>query len=104
MATGKKEPGRKHVPQRTCVICRQVRPKRELTRLVRTPDAGILIDPTGKRGGRGAYLCDDPACWREAARGDRLNDALRTTLTDEERELIAAHGMQLASRTKTNQE
>ncbi len=82
---------RKHIPHRTCVVCRTVDAKRTLTRLVRTPDAGVQIDPTGKLSGRGAYLCDDPACWRRAARDDALGRALRTRLTDEERAMIAAY-------------
>ncbi len=86
---------RKHVPQRTCVICRQVRSKRELIRLVRTPDAGVQIDPGGKMPGRGAYLCQNPACWEKAARTRILDKALRTTLTDEERGMIASYRAQL---------
>lgn len=89
----------KHVPRRTCVICRQTLPKRELSRLVRVSDQGVLIDPTGKLAGRGAYLCSNPACWREAAQGDALNKALRTSLTDQERELIMAHAASLEVRT-----
>lgn len=89
---GKKQPRRhKHVPMRTCVICRQKKDKRQLTRLVRaTDDDGVYVDLTGKRNGRGAYLCDDPACWHKAAVGQILNQALRTTLTDEDRERIRA--------------
>ena len=51
-----------HVPMRTCAACRQVRPKRSMTRLVRSADASVSIDPTGKAAGRGTYVCDDPAC------------------------------------------
>lgn len=91
---------RKHVPQRTCAVCRAVRPKRDLTRLVWTAQAGLVIDPGGKLNGRGAYLCDDPACWSRAARSSVLDDALRITLTGADRELIAAHGAQLASRAE----
>jgi predicted RNA-binding protein YlxR (DUF448 family) len=76
---------RRHVPQRTCVVCRAVKPKRELTRVVRTADQGVQIDPTGKRAGRGAYLCDSPACWEKASTTDVLSRALRTTLSEEER-------------------
>ncbi|MBN1286107.1 MAG: YlxR family protein [Anaerolineae bacterium] len=79
---------RKHVPMRTCVICRQVKPKRALTRLVCTPDAGVQVDLTGKQTGRGAYLCDAPACWEKAARTDILSRALRITLTEEDRERL----------------
>jgi predicted RNA-binding protein YlxR (DUF448 family) len=53
------KPGRRrHIPRRTCVVCRATGDKRALTRLVRTPDDGVHVDPTGKRNGRGAYLCD----------------------------------------------
>lgn len=90
---------RKHQPQRTCVVCRTTGAKRALTRLVRTPE-GVQIDPSGKLAGRGAYLCDNPACWQKAARGDALGRALRTTLTEEEREMIAAQGAQMASPTE----
>lgn len=84
-------PRPKHTPHRTCVICREVRPKRELTRIVRTPDDGVQIDPTGKRAGRGAYLCHNPACWDKASRTDALNQALRATLTQADRQRLAAY-------------
>jgi predicted RNA-binding protein YlxR (DUF448 family) len=51
-----------HVPLRTCAVCRGVRPKRELTRVVRGADGSVAIDPTGKAAGRGTYVCDDPGC------------------------------------------
>jgi predicted RNA-binding protein YlxR (DUF448 family) len=54
---------RKHVPLRTCIACQQKRPKRELIRIVRTPEGSIEIDPKGKMAGRGAYVCHDPHCW-----------------------------------------
>ena len=47
----------RRVPQRMCVVCREVQGKRALIRIVRTPTEGVLADPTGKRAGRGAYLC-----------------------------------------------
>jgi len=79
-----------HVPQRTCVGCGQVRPKREMIRIVRTPDAGVQVDPTGKRAGRGAYLCSQAGCWKAALTGGRLERALRTRLTPQEREALMA--------------
>jgi hypothetical protein len=92
---------RKHIPQRMCVVCRSVSAKRQLTRVVRAPGGGIQLDPTGKLPGRGAYLCDNPACWAQAARSAVLNKALRTELTDEERNMIAAHGVRLAPDAET---
>lgn len=88
MAAKKGRP--KHVPQRTCVVCRETSAKRTLLRLVRTPDAGVQIDPTGKMNGRGAYLCTRPQCWQRALSGDVLEGALRTTLTESDRERLRA--------------
>lgn len=89
----KQQPRRqKHIPQRTCVACRQKFDKRRLTRIVRTAEEGVVIDPTGKRNGRGAYLCDQPACWERASSDQKLlNRALLTELTDAERAHLAAH-------------
>lgn len=81
----------KHVPQRTCVACREVLSKRNLIRLVRAAN-GVEIDATGKQAGRGAYLHDRRECWERALKGDLLERALRTTLKDEERERLRAHG------------
>ncbi len=78
----------KHIPQRTCIVCRETDAKRSLTRLVRTADEGVQVDLTGKRNGRGAYLCDQPACWEHAVQSDVLEKALRTTLTIEDRQRI----------------
>lgn len=88
--SGKQPLRRKHVPQRTCIVCRQKVDKRRLTRVVRTPDNGVVIDPTGKRNGRGAYLCDQLACWDKAlAQPAILNQALQTQVSDAERAAIA---------------
>jgi len=86
---------RKHVPQRTCVGCREIRPKREMVRIVRTPDGGVEIDETGKESGRGAYLCRRQECWEIALQKDLLEHALRVSLTDEERATLEefAHGL-----------
>jgi predicted RNA-binding protein YlxR (DUF448 family) len=73
----------KHVPQRTCVGCREVLPKRKMIRLVRTSD-GVQVDPTGKLAGRGAYLHDRRECWDRALKG-ALGHALKTTLTVDDR-------------------
>jgi predicted RNA-binding protein YlxR (DUF448 family) len=78
----RKRQHRKHVPQRTCVACRTVRPKRELIRIVCTPEGEILVDERGKRNGRGAYLCAQQACWEEALARQRLDAALRTSLDE----------------------
>lgn len=77
----------KHIPQRTCVVCREKDAKRALTRIVRTPD-GLVVDRSGKLAGRGAYLCDKADCWARAVRTDALAKALRTTLTEEDRQRL----------------
>ena len=73
----------KHVPQRTCVGCREVLPKRKMIRIVRTAD-GVQLDPTGKLAGRGAYLHDRRECWERGLKG-ALSHALKTSLTQEDR-------------------
>jgi len=76
----------KHIPQRTCIACRKVRPKRELIRLVRIPDGGVEVDLSGREVGRGAYLCREVECLELGIKGNRLEYALRTTLTSDNRQ------------------
>ncbi len=75
--------GPKHIPERSCVACRSKRPKRDLVRIVRTPDGQVEADPSGRKNGRGAYLCRDAACWVQGVTKDRLKAALAVTLTTE---------------------
>lgn len=72
----------RHVPQRQCVACRQMRPKRELIRIVRTPAGEIRVDVTGKVSGRGAYVCPTLECADVALRERRLEHALEVPLHD----------------------
>jgi len=69
----------KHIPQRTCVGCHTVLPKRSLIRLVRRPE-GVQVDPTGKLAGRGAYLHNHRSCWERGLKGP-LAHALKVDLT-----------------------
>lgn len=73
----------KHVPVRTCVSCRESGSKRGLTRIVRTPEGEVTIDPTGKLNGRGAYLCDKPECWNRAITTPILSRALNIQVSPE---------------------
>lgn len=73
----------KHIPQRTCVGCKEVQAKKTLTRVVKT-DTGIIIDPTSKMQGRGAYIHNSQSCWQAALKG-KLANALKTELTEEDR-------------------
>ena len=77
MARGGRTPRPRHVPQRTCVACRGGSAKRELIRIVRTVDGSVVIDPTGKKSGRGAYLCHDRTCWETALKRSVLPRALK---------------------------
>ena len=77
-----KGPRPKHIPQRMCISCRERSAKRTLFRIVRTPEGSVEIDATGKMNGRGAYLCDDPACWRRALSSNALARALKIELPD----------------------
>ncbi len=84
--TASKQPKKqKHIPLRTCVACRETKPKRELLRVVRTPDGHVVIDATGKKSGRGAYLCARLSCWEQGVHRKRLEQELETTLSEEDR-------------------
>jgi predicted RNA-binding protein YlxR (DUF448 family) len=86
---------RKHVPQRTCVACRQVRPKKELIRIIRSPSGDTEVDETGKKSGRGAYLCPNRACWEIALTKRSLEHALKTEITVEEEGSLWQHSRSL---------
>ena len=70
-------------PQRMCVSCRQLFDKRDLLRIVRTPQGEVLFDPTGKMAGRGAYLCKDPECLKKTVKSKLLNKIFKTEISDE---------------------
>ena len=79
----KKKPQR-HIPQRTCVGCKEVQAKNSLIRIVRTP-IGVAIDPSGKMPGRGAYLHKRQSCWNRGIKGS-IQLALKVELSDADRE------------------
>jgi predicted RNA-binding protein YlxR (DUF448 family) len=81
----KRGPRPKHVPQRTCIACRTAAPKRSFVRVVRTTDGAVLVDPTGKRSGRGASICGTRACWEKALAGSLLDRALRVEVRADDR-------------------
>lgn len=84
----KSQPQRaKHVPQRTCIACRQVAGKRGLIRIVRTAE-GVVVDPTGKLAGRGAYLHQSRSCWEKVVETRRLDQALRTKISPADRQAL----------------
>jgi predicted RNA-binding protein YlxR (DUF448 family) len=70
-------------PIRSCVACRTARDKRELVRIVRTPEDAVQLDPTGKASGRGAYLCPNLDCLRQAVKRKSLPRALKLEVSPE---------------------
>jgi len=80
----------KKQPQRSCVVCRTVRDKKDLLRVVLTPDGDVVFDPSGKVSGRGAYLCKNPECIKaEMSKSGRLARSLKHNITSEELSGIA---------------
>lgn len=94
---------RKRIPIRTCIGCRQPFSKRSLLRIVESLDEGLVVDPSGKKAGRGAYLCYDRACWDEvlSPSDDRLSRALRRAVTEEEKKLVRNY-LEQALQTEIN--
>ncbi len=85
----------RHVPLRTCVACRETKPKRELVRVVLLPDGIIGVDETGKQNGRGAYLCRQHSCWQTALKQGSLERALRIQLAPEALAALRAYAESL---------
>ncbi|MCL5292538.1 MAG: YlxR family protein [Actinobacteria bacterium] len=69
-------------PRRTCVACREIRAKKDLIRLVRSPEGRVFVDPTGKANGRGAYICAREECFEKAFKDGKLVKALETTIDE----------------------
>ena len=81
---------KKHIPQRTCIGCREVNEKKTLVRIVRSPE-GVCIDPTGRMPGRGAYLHEAKECWENALKRGALGRALKTEITPAEMQVLVSH-------------
>ncbi len=86
----------KHLPRRTCVGCGTVTVKRALIRIVRTPQGRVQPDATGKKAGRGAYLCPNPQCWEKAVSGGRLERSLKAHLSPEDIEGLRSFSHELS--------
>ncbi|HET9493192.1 MAG TPA: YlxR family protein [Chloroflexia bacterium] len=85
----------RHVPQRTCVACRTTGAKRGLVRVVRSAEGTVEVDETGKKPGRGAYLCRTSECWDKALKGKVLEYALKTAITAEDKTALQAYAATL---------
>lgn len=73
----------KHIPMRKCVGCGEMIGKKGAVRIVRDKDGKISVDPTGKKSGRGAYICADINCLEIARKGRRLEHSLKAGIPDE---------------------
>jgi uncharacterized protein len=81
----------KHLPQRTCIACQQIKEKKALIRLVRAENGVAEVDISGKKPGRGAYLCPKKVCWELVLKKNRLEYALRTKLSDDNRQILIGY-------------
>lgn len=73
----------KKVPMRMCLGCQEMKPKKELIRVVKTPEDTVEMDLTGKKNGRGAYICPDQECLNKAVKGKRLEKAFQQQISPE---------------------
>ena len=80
----------KKIPERQCLGCGEHKPKAELLRVVRGPDGTVSLDFTGKKPGRGAYVCPDPTCFKKARRGGRIAHALACEIPEAVYEALEA--------------
>ena len=87
----------KKIPQRQCMGCRERKPKKELIRVVRTPEGQVQLDFSGKLNGRGAYICPESECLKKARKTKSLERSLEVAIPEEvydrlEKEMEGARG------------
>ena len=80
----------KKIPMRMCVGCREMKEKKQLIRVVRSPEGEVSLDPTGKKSGRGAYVCRDPDCLKRAIKQRQLERQLDAALSPEAADALRA--------------
>ena len=73
----------KKIPMRQCVGCREMKPKRELVRIVHSQDGGVSVDLSGKKPGRGAYVCHSPECLKKAIKSKALSRAFGAEIPED---------------------
>ncbi|MED9905450.1 MAG: YlxR family protein [Lachnospiraceae bacterium] len=73
----------KKIPLRQCIGCGEMKSKKEMMRILKTPEGPIVLDVTGKKNGRGAYLCKSAACLKQARRNKGLERSFKMTIPDE---------------------
>lgn len=74
---------KKKIPMRMCLGCGEMKPKPQMTRIVRTPENEIKVDLKGKANGRGAYICKNTECLKKAVKAKRLERTFSTEISDE---------------------
>lgn len=72
----------KKIPERKCMGCNEKRPKKELIRVVRTPEGDVVIDLVGKKSGRGAYICKSVSCFEKALKSKRIERCLEVEIPE----------------------
>lgn len=90
------------IPMRMCVGCREMKPKKELLRAVRTPDGTVSLDTTGKKPGRGAYCCYNAECLRRALKQGQLDRQLEVKLSNDVNEQLTQTMRQLLTAQEKN--
>ena len=83
MAKKQQQPAPKKIPMRQCLGCNEHKPKIELVRILRTPEGEITLDLTGKKSGRGAYICKNPACLKKLRKNRRAETNLGVSIPEE---------------------
>ena len=83
MAKKQQQPAPKKIPMRQCLGCNEHKPKTELIRILRTPEGEITLDTTGKKSGRGAYICKNPACLKKLRKNRRAEANLGVSIPEE---------------------
>lgn len=78
----------KKIPMRMCIGCGEMKPKKELIRIVKAPDGEILLDFTGKKSGRGAYICRNPVCFDAAQKARKLEKSFSCRIDSEVYEVM----------------
>jgi predicted RNA-binding protein YlxR (DUF448 family) len=94
----------KHVPERTCIACRTTGAKRGLVRIVRNSDGTVQVDETGKKPGRGAYLCRTRDCWDAALKRKALEYALKTPISAQDKLALQAYAATLQVKREEDNE
>lgn len=74
---------KKKTPERRCVGCGESKDKRELIRVLRTPDGEVCLDATGKKSGRGAYICHSLSCFKKARKSKRIETSLNVSIPED---------------------